>query len=201
MGTIQDAIQERLMQAKGMNISSTPIEGLLVIDPSIYQDDRGFFHETFNEKVFTDQGVGSFVQDNESISRKGVIRGMHLQRVPYAQGKLVHVAHGAALDVAVDLRPSSTTFGRHFAIELSSTNKRMFWIPPGFAHGFEALEEDTVFIYKVTNYYHPSSEAGIRFDDPTLAIPWRTHNPIVSDKDRILPSFREFQAQHPDAFL
>lgn len=184
-----------------MGFITTPIDGLVLHEPRVFSDDRGHFLETFNRSLFAGQGVDrEFVQDNESVSRKGVIRGLHLQRPPHAQGKLVRVVRGAALDVAVDLRKNSPTFGRHFAAELNERNRRMLWIPAGFAHGFEALEDETVFLYKVTDYYHPASEAGIRFDDPELGIGWRTHTPIVSDKDRILPSFREFLAQHPELF-
>jgi dTDP-4-dehydrorhamnose 3,5-epimerase len=200
MGTIQDAIQEQLSTVSALAIITTPIEGVLLMEPRVFQDDRGYFLETFHASTFGGQGIGTFVQDNESSSMQGVIRGLHLQLPPNAQGKLVRVVHGAALDVAVDLRKGSPTFGRHVAIELSAANKRMLWIPPGFAHGFEALEDHTVFLYKVTDYYNPASEAGIRFDDPELGIPWRTRTPLVSGKDRILPSFREFLAQHPDAF-
>lgn len=184
-----------------MEFKTTPIADVVMLEPRVFKDERGHFLESFNASLFSAHKItGPFVQDNESVSSKGVIRGLHLQRVPHAQGKLVRVVRGAALDVAVDLRPGSPTFGRHVAVELSAQNSRMLWIPAGFAHGFEALEDDTVFLYKVTDYYQPSAEAGIRFDDPELGIPWRTPAPIVSSKDRILPSFREFMAQHPDAF-
>ena len=184
-----------------MEFIPTPIPGLVLYEPRVFQDDRGHFFESFNEALFSSQGiVGSFVQDNQSISKKGVIRGLHLQRPPYAQGKLVRVVHGAVLDVVVDLRKASSTFGRHYSIELNDRNHRMLWIPPGFAHGFGSLTDDTVFLYKVTAYYHPASEAGIRFDDPELGIRWNTDDPIVSSKDRVLPSFREFVSQNPELF-
>jgi len=142
------------------------------------------FLETFNNKLFRANGLDvEFVQDNQSHSQKGVIRGLHYQREPHAQGKLVRVIAGAALDVVVDIRPKSATFGKTFSIELNADNKKMLWIPPGFAHGFESLEDDTIFAYKVTQYYNKDSEAGILFNSPELGIQWRTKNPIVSEKD------------------
>jgi dTDP-4-dehydrorhamnose 3,5-epimerase len=176
-----------------MKVTKTPIDGILLIEPRVFSDSRGAFFETFNEKILEQHGINlPFVQDNQSISKKGVIRGLHLQLPPYEQGKLVRVARGSVLDVALDLRPGSPTFGRHYSVELSDKNQLSLWIPPGFAHGFVSLEEDTIFLYKVTNYYHPQSESGIIYNDIDLSIDWKVANPIVSDKDKILPSFKDF---------
>lgn len=178
-----------------MEFIRTPIEGLIIIEPKIYRDDRGCFLESYNAALFSQHGLPTdFVQDNQSESRKGVIRGLHFQTGKHAQGKLVRVVKGKALDVAVDLRKDSATFGRHFAILLEAEKSNMLWIPPGFAHGFEALQDDTVFLYKVTSPYHQPSEAGIRYDDPDLHIKWSTHSPLVSDKDKILPTLREWNS-------
>lgn len=176
-----------------MRFLKTPIEGLLLIEPTVHRDDRGAFMETFNARAFAEQGItDKFVQDNQSFSRKNVIRGLHFQTGDHAQGKLVRVIHGSVLDVAVDLRNGSPTFGRHYSVVLDATAGNMLWIPSGFAHGFESLEDDTVFHYKVTAYYRPAAEAGIRYDDPGLGIEWRTRNPLVSEKDLILPTLREW---------
>jgi dTDP-4-dehydrorhamnose 3,5-epimerase len=176
-----------------MNFITTPIEGLLVIEPKVFSDERGHFFEPFNEKEMRRQGIEStFVQDNESLSHKGVLRGLHFQKHPYEQGKLVRVVRGSVSDVVVDIRPQSKTFGKHFQIELSSENHLMLWIPPGFAHGFLTLEDHTIFLYKVTAYYQPNAESGIIYNDPQLNIDWKISNPLVSPKDRILPSFSEF---------
>jgi dTDP-4-dehydrorhamnose 3,5-epimerase len=175
-----------------MKFSPTSIDGVLLIEPDLYRDDRGLFFESFSERECRDNGIAlPFVQDNESHSARGVIRGLHFQRAPWEQGKLVRVVKGAVWDVAVDIRPGSPTFGKYVAEELSAANRRMLWIPPGFAHGFLSLQDDTVFLYKCTAYYHRDAESGIRFDDPTLAIPWKTEAPVVSGKDRVLPLFTE----------
>jgi len=168
-----------------MEILTTELPGLLRLRPRIFTDDRGRFLETFNERTFR-QATGvdlPFVQDNESRSQANVLRGLHFQLDPNAQGKLVHVAVGAVLDVCVDIRPDSPTRGRHIAVELDAELKEMLWIPPGFAHGFRALVDDTVFVYKCTAYYHPPSERTIRWDDPELGIDWGTSAPLVSSKD------------------
>lgn len=191
MGTNQIAVQILSMQ-----FIQTPFDGLLILEPTVFSDDRGVFMETYNKQEFMAHGVAvDFVQDNLSISRKGVIRGLHFQCDPHAQGKLVRVVKGKAWDVIVDLRPDSTTFGRSYGIELDALTGKQLWIPPGFAHGFEALEDDTVFSYKVTAYYNKSSEAGIRFDDPELNIRWHTQSPILSAKDKILPTLREWNSR------
>ncbi len=177
-----------------MKFEKTPIEGLFLIEPRVFKDERGHFFEPFNEKQMLEHGIeGPFVQDNESLSHKGVLRGLHYQKPPYQQGKLVRVVNGAVIDVVVDIRPESKTFGRHFQVELSSDNHLMLWIPPGFAHGFLTLKDDTIFLYKVSAYYNPQSESGIIYNDPQLNIDWKISNPVVSEKDKILPSFGEYK--------
>lgn len=159
---------------------------VLLIQPKIFKDDRGYFSETYNardlEKII---GKYDFVQDNQSLSQKGVLRGMHFQKNPFAQGKLVRVLSGAVMDVVVDLRTSSPTFGQHCKVELNSDSCQMLWVPPGFAHGFLTLENDTVFFYKVTNYYDKDSEVCLRWDDETVNIDWNVVDPIVSEKDKV----------------
>lgn len=177
-----------------MHVTKTNIEGLLILEPKVYGDERGYFLESFNEKLFSDL-VGeniSFVQDNESLSSKDVIRGLHFQNPPFAQGKLVRVVKGSVLDVAVDLRKTSPTYGHFCAIELSEVNKKQFWIPKGFAHGFSTLEDNTIFQYKCTSYYSPENEATIYWDDQELAIDWKISNPIISEKDKKGLSFKIF---------
>lgn len=168
-----------------MDAIETPIPGLLIIEPQVFGDDRGFFYESFNAKKFAAvTGVAAdFVQDNHSRSAKGVLRGLHYQ-IQHSQGKLVRVVQGAVLDVAVDIRKSSPTFGQHFSLELSSENKRMLWIPEGFAHGFLVLTEYAEFLYKTSEYYYSEYERCIRWDDPTLKIDWKVQAPpILSTKD------------------
>ena len=179
-----------------MNVIKTPIEGLLVIEPRIFGDERGYFFESFSERDFA-EAVGrpvKFVQDNESKSRYGVVRGLHFQRAPYAQSKLVRVVSGAVLDVAVDLRKGSPTFGRHFSVELTGENHRQFFIPKGFAHGFSVLSDEVVFQYKCDAYYHPEAEGAIMWNDPDLAIDWRlpAADIILSAKDSRNPSLKEY---------
>ncbi len=177
-----------------MNIRHLEIEGLLLIEPDVYTDNRGFFIELYNEKNFSGLNLpDSFCQDNLSVNKKNVIRGLHLQEESFAQGKLVRVIKGAVLDVAVDLRKDSPSFGKHVSLMLTESNNHMLWIPPGFAHGFAVIEEQTIFLYKCTEYYNKSAESGIRFDDSDLAINWRTQNPIVSEKDLELKSFAEYK--------
>lgn len=179
-----------------MLIEQTPLEGVMVFTPRIFSDDRGAFFESFHHRKF-EEAIGrsvAFVQDNESVSHKDVLRGLHFQSPPMAQGKLVRVVKGAVLDVAVDLRASSPTYGRHFKIELSGENKKQLWIPEGFAHGFLSLEPDTVFVYKCTNYYAPETEATLRWDDPDLAIDWGTQSPVISEKDRDSLLFHTFRS-------
>jgi dTDP-4-dehydrorhamnose 3,5-epimerase len=174
-----------------MKFSKTSLPDVLLIQPSVFGDERGHFFESFNAEVWKAQGLTSeFVQDNQSFSKKGVIRGLHFQHAPYAQGKLVRVIAGRVLDVAVDLRPESPTFGKFELFELDAENGTMVYIPEGFAHGFAALE-DSVFQYKCTGFYHKASEGGLRWDDPFLTIPWGIAAPNVSPKDQILPTFDE----------
>lgn len=178
-----------------MKAIKTDIPGLLVLEPVIFGDTRGYFFEAFNQKDF-DEAVGThvtFVQDNESKSSYGVLRGLHFQKGDHAQAKLVRVVSGRVLDVAVDMRPGSPTFGRHVSVELTGENHRMFFIPRGFAHGFSVLSEEAVFQYKCDNFYCPESEGGIAWDDPSLGIDWQLPAEAVklSDKDRRNPKISE----------
>ena len=178
-----------------LKVEETHIEGLLVIKPTIFGDERGHFFESFREDVLLKAGVQEkFVQDNQSLSGKGILRGLHFQKDPYAQGKLVRVINGAVLDVAVDIRKGSKTYGEHYKIELSGENKTMFYIPAGFAHGFVTLTSDTVFCYKCTNYYHKDSEGSVRWDSPKLNIDWGVNSPVLSEKDLEAPLFSEFES-------
>lgn len=171
-----------------MKLTKTDIEGVVIVEPRVYADDRGYFFESFSERKFSElTGLDvRFVQDNESLSRKGTLRGLHFQREPYAQAKLVRVVRGRVLDVAVDIRPESPTFGRYVSVELSGDNHRQMFIPKGFAHGYVALEDDTVFQYKCDEYYHPEAEGGITWDDPQIGIAWPlpSEELILSEKDK-----------------
>lgn len=174
-----------------MEVTRFEIEGPVLIRPRVFADDRGYFYESFNESSFRNAGLETgFVQDNQSLSKKGTLRGLHFQNPPYAQGKLVRVVQGSVMDVAVDIRKDSPTYGKHISIELSAENKLMLWIPPGFAHGFITLEDDTLFLYKCTNLYNKESESGIIWNDDELKIDWGISTPLVSDKDMLLSSFR-----------
>lgn len=181
-----------------MEIIKTAIPDVVIVKPDVFADDRGYFFESYNQQKFVLQGIThSFVQDNESKSQKGVLRGLHFQKPPHAQGKLVRVMKGAVLDVAVDLRKNSPSFGQWVSQVLTGDNKFMYWVPPGFAHGFLTLEEETVFFYKCTNFYDKESEGAIQWDDPTLNIDWELKkwgisNLILSDKDKISPNFNDF---------
>lgn len=167
-----------------MKINTTPIQGLLIIEPKIFRDDRGYFFEAFRKDLFTAQaGAVEFVQDNISRSVKNTIRGLHYQVGACAQGKLCQVLRGAVLDVAVDIRFGSPTFGKYFSVELSDENHIQLWIPPGFAHGFSVLSDDVLFSYKCTAYYSKEHERSILFNDAALQIDWRVSEPIVSPKD------------------
>jgi len=179
-----------------MEVIKTPIEGLLVIKPRIFEDDRGYFFESWSKDSFLKVGLDlDFVQDNQSLSQKGVLRGLHFQNPPFAQGKLVRVIKGAVVDVAVDIRKNSPTYGQHFAVELSEENKTVFWIPPGFAHGFVTLKDDTIFTYKCTGVYNKESEGALIWNDEDLNIDWRVVNPLVSDKDMVAGNFNNFTTQ------
>jgi len=176
-----------------MEIIQTEIRDLLIIKPQVFEDDRGYFFESYNLEKFARAGIDvGFVQDNESKSMKNVLRGLHFQAPPFAQGKLVRVMRGAVLDVAVDLRKQSPTYGKWASIVLTESNKFMYWIPAGMAHGFLTLEDNTVFFYKCTNVYDKPSEGSIRWNDPTLAIDWGIEKPVLSAKDEIAPAFDTF---------
>ena len=179
-----------------MKFVKTPIEGLVIIQPTVFGDNRGCFLESYNKKKF-DEAIGkvSFVQDNESKSSKGVLRGLHFQKPPYAQAKLVRCIEGKVLDVAVDIREGSETYGEHITVELSGENKKQVFIPRGFAHGFVVLSESAIVAYKVDNSYAPTYDAGIRWDDSILNIQWGLNESevLVSEKDAKLPFFLEFE--------
>jgi len=175
-----------------MNFIATPISGCYIIEPKVISDERGYFMESFNEKTFQ-QGVGQevhFVQDNQSFSTKGVLRGLHYQTGNHAQAKLVRVLSGEVLDIAVDIRPESVTFGQHVSVVLSSENQKQFFVPRGFAHGFLVLSETATFFYKCDNFYNKESEGGIIYNDASLKIDWQfsTENLIISEKDTYLPN-------------
>ncbi len=178
-----------------MQIQKTDFKGLLVLQPNKYTDNRGSFYESWNKEVFKKIGLDiDFVQDNQSYSHKHVLRGLHFQNPPNAQGKLVRVTRGIALDVVVDLRKKSSTFGKYFKIELSSEKSNMLWIPSGFAHGFIALDNDTIFQYKCDSPYKPESEECLLWNDETLDINWGIKNPIVSSKDQQGELFKMFNS-------
>lgn len=175
-----------------MKIINTPIAGLLIVEPQVFADQRGYFLESYNQQKLQEAGISTiFVQDNESKSGKGVIRGLHYQLAPYSQTKLVRVIQGSVYDVAVDCREGSSTFGQSFGLELSEENKLQFYIPKGFAHGFSVLSETAVFSYKCDTFYNPAVERGIRYNDLALKINWRidSSEAVVSGKDMILPLF------------
>ena len=177
-----------------MRVITTPIKDLLLIEPKVFGDDRGYFYESYNEKLFHSNNVtANFVQDNISKSSKGILRGLHFQTPPFTQGKLVKVIQGSVLDVAVDLRAASPTFGQHFKMVLSEENHKMMWIPEGFAHGFLTLEDDTIFLYKCTNFYNASADRSILWNSLELNIDWGITNPILSDKDRNGKTLNEFK--------
>ena len=178
-----------------MTVKATGFDGLIEIHPKIFEDLRGSFLESYHHQKLKEWGIDyAFVQDNQSFSKKGVIRGLHLQVPPHAQTKLVHVVWGKVLDVVVDIRKNSPTFGKAYYCELDGRRKNMLLIPEGFAHGFAALE-DSVFFYKCDGYYHPESERGIVWNDPDLNLDWGISEPIVSEKDMKLPIFKEFVKQ------
>ncbi|MCQ2340706.1 MAG: dTDP-4-dehydrorhamnose 3,5-epimerase [Paludibacteraceae bacterium] len=177
-----------------MEIISTPIEGLLIIEPKVFHDARGYFVETYNEQRYREAGIDAqFVQDNQSCSSFGVVRGLHFQRPPYTQAKLVCCTQGRVLDVAVDLRKDSKTFGQWFSVELTEENHCQFFIPRGFAHGFSVLSEKAVFTYKCDNLYHPEADGGLLLSDPALNIDWQVpvEQRIISDKDTKHPLLKD----------
>lgn len=177
-----------------MEFEKTFIEGLILVKPDVYPDDRGYFYESFNKKKFSDGGINlSFVQDNISKSVKGTVRGLHYQVGEFAQGKLCSVVVGKVLDVAVDIRFGSPTFGKYYAVELSEENKNQLWIPPGFAHGFSVQSETAIFSYKCTALYNKESERSILYNDSDLRIDWKVREPIVSAKDLKAKQFKDIE--------
>ena len=182
-----------------MNITKTDIQGLIIIEPQIFKDSRGCFFESWNAKKFKQLGISEdFVQDNQSVSSKGVLRGLHFQNPPYAQAKLVRVIKGSVLDVAVDLRKNSPTYGKHVSVILSEQNNKSFFIPKGFAHGFLSLEDNTVFNYKCSDYYNKESEGSLLWNDEDLKIDWHIDNPLVSEKDLQADLFKNFKTKFND---
>ena len=180
-----------------MNIIETPIKDLVIIEPKVFEDNRGYFFESYNQQLFKNLGIDAdFVQDNQSFSHKNALRGLHAQATPYAQGKLVRVIQGRVLDVAVDIRKKSPTYGQHFSIELSGENKKMFYVPPGFLHGFVTLEDQTIFSYKCTALYHKNAEVGVIWNDEDLGINWGidANDALISPKDAVLPKFSEIES-------
>ena len=179
-----------------MNIIRTDLEGVLIVEPKVFGDARGYFFETWRQDAYAAAGIDcQFVQDNESKSSFGVLRGLHWQAAPHTQAKLVRVVSGAVLDVAVDIRRNSPTFGRHVAIELSAANKRQLFIPRGFAHGFAVLSQEAIFAYKCDTLHHPEAERAMRSDDPALAIDWRVSPKEwnLSEKDKKHPPLNQIQ--------
>ena len=178
-----------------MNVLTCELPGLLILEPKVFGDSRGFFMETWNLRRYREAGIPlDFVQDNISFSRRGTLRGLHFQN-PTAQGKLLHVLQGEVFDVAVDIRHSSPTFGKWHGLNLSAENKRQFYIPPGFAHGFAVLSETALFQYKCTDFYNPGCEVTLQWDDPEVGIQWPVDSPLLSDKDRKGLSLRELPAE------
>jgi len=178
-----------------MEVIETHIKDLLIIKPKVFEDARGYFFESYNEEVFKQHGIeANFIQDNQSLSNSGVLRGLHFQALPFAQGKLVRVINGAVLDIAVDIRKNSPTYGQHVSIELTEENKTMFYIPPGFAHGFLTLKDNTIFSYKCSNLYHKASEGTVLWNDSDLQINWNIQNPILSEKDLMGTPFKKFNS-------
>ena len=177
-----------------MKVTKTEITGLLIIEPDVFSDERGFFFESFSKMRYNENGINhDFVQDNFSKSKKGTIRGLHYQIREKAQGKLCQVIVGEVLDVAVDIRFDSPTFGKYFSLVLNSEKKLQLWIPPGFAHGFSVLSDETIFSYKCTNYYSKIHERAILFNDPDLNIDWKTSSPVVSEKDLKAALFKNIE--------
>jgi len=179
-----------------MVIKELHIQGLLVIQPDVFYDSRGYFFESYNKEKFQQIGIADeFVQDNQSLSAKGILRGLHFQNPPFAQGKLLSVIKGSVLDVAVDIRKGSPTYGKHFSVVLSGENKTLFWVPAGFAHGFLSLEDNTIFSYKCTQTYNKESEGSIRWNDPDINIDWGVNQPLVSEKDQNAPLFADLNSK------
>jgi dTDP-4-dehydrorhamnose 3,5-epimerase len=179
-----------------MQVTKTFIEGLLVIQPTIFHDARGYFYEPYNRKSFAEIGISEeFVQDNQSFSQKGVVRGMHFQNPPHGQAKLLRILQGSIWDVVVDIRKSSPTYGKHFGLELSAENKTIFYVPKGFAHGFVTLEDNTLLLYKCSDFYSKASEECLIWNDPDVAIPWKVSDPILSEKDMNGKKLKDLNSQ------
>lgn len=177
-----------------MTITESSIKGAFSIQPKVFGDNRGYFFESYSKRIFEEHGIlDLFVQDNISCSQKGVLRGLHFQKEPYAQSKLVHVLKGSVLDVIVDIRKNSPTYGKHFSLLLSEENKKMLYVPTGCAHGFLTLEDHTIFHYKCGNYYRTEAEGSVRWNSMELNIDWGIENPILSEKDKIAPLFSDFE--------
>ncbi len=177
-----------------IKVIETILPGVLILEPKVHGDSRGFFQETWRADSYNSIGIPAFVQDNHSRSSRGVLRGLHAQRLR-PQGKLVRVSHGAVFDVAVDINPASPTFGKHVAVELSDSNHKQFYIPPGYAHGFVVLSETADFLYKCTEYYQPGDEIGVLWNDPALGIEWPIAQPLLSEKDQRLPTLQQLAEQ------
>lgn len=179
-----------------MKLLDTDFTGLFVVETQVFPDDRGYFYEAFNSEKLKTLGLDiNVAQTNVSQSQKDVVRGLHFQNPPFAQGKLIRVLKGAVLDVAVDIRRDSKTYGKHFAIELSEMNNLALWIPPGFAHGFKTLEDNTLFYYDCTEAYNREAEGSLFWNDPDIGIDWNIENPLISEKDAQAPRFRDFESQ------
>lgn len=176
-----------------MKVIETGFEGLLELEPRVFEDDRGYFYESYNKALFKKIGIETeYVQDNQSLSQKNVVRGLHFQAPPFAQGKLVRVISGSVLDIALDIRKGSPTYGKYHSVLLTEKNKKIFWIPAGFAHGFATLEDHTIFAYKCTDVYNKESEGAVRWNDPDLDFDWNVKNPIVSEKDQTSTLWKDF---------
>ena len=179
-----------------MEIIKTEIQGLIIIKPKVFKDDRGCFFESWSIEALINNGLEiDIVQDNQSFSSKGVVRGLHFQNPPFAQGKLVRVIQGSVLDVAVDIRKESPTYGKHISVLLSGENNTIFWIPPGFAHGFSTLEDNTIFAYKCSEVYNKNFEGSLLWNDKDLNIDWKIENAIISEKDKKSEPFSNFKSQ------
>ena len=179
-----------------MRVTSLAIADVKLIEPKVWNDARGFFLESYRDDQYAEAGIGPFVQDNQSFSQRGVLRGLHYQWPYNVQGKLVSVVHGTVWDVAVDIRRGSPTFGKWVGAELSAENHRQLWVPPGFAHGFVVLSETALFTYKCTAYYSPADEVSIRWDDPTIAVQWPVTDPTLSGKDAVAPLLTDLSVDH-----
>jgi len=178
-----------------MKIIETSLKGLLIIEPQVFKDERGYFYESYNQEKFFKAGIRDiFVQDNQSLSQKNVVRGLHFQHPPYAQAKLVRVIKGSVYDVVVDIRKDSPTYGQSFGIELTEENFLMLYVPIGFAHGFATLQDNTIFAYKCSAFYNKASEDTILWNDPTLNIDWKVQSPILSEKDKQGKLFQHFRS-------